>query len=253
MIVRFLMSYPSTPSPHRQHRKPHQILLPNIRSQAYLKSYLVLAAIAWNALPISLQTIKSPGSFRRALSRNTGMILNIPLILTPFLLSPKTFRQQLHLGTITTYPLPKSLHSFRIIYTSFVYIHYHHNVPKKQSLFQEIPSIRFKYLLGNPKIIIIIWKKVLLENTHACQFWPIFRYKTFERNKISKFANNILERRQLRGSVPNFKTKALAIRKLKGNEIVEMNIEKRPVLCTTLYRKPMQPSNFDGILYQLRH
>ena len=32
-----------------------------------------------------------------------------------------------------------------------------------------------------------------------------------------------------------------------------MNTEKRPVLCTTLYRKPMQPSNFDGIFYQLRH
>ena len=32
-----------------------------------------------------------------------------------------------------------------------------------------------------------------------------------------------------------------------------MNTEKRPVLCTTLYRKPMQPSNFDGILYQLCH
>ena len=32
-----------------------------------------------------------------------------------------------------------------------------------------------------------------------------------------------------------------------------MNTEKRPVLCTTLYRKPMQPCKFDGILYQLRH
>ena len=32
-----------------------------------------------------------------------------------------------------------------------------------------------------------------------------------------------------------------------------MNPEKRPVLCTTLYRKPMQPSNFDIILYKLRH
>ena len=31
-----------------------------------------------------------------------------------------------------------------------------------------------------------------------------------------------------------------------------MNTEKQPVLCTTLYRKPMQPCNFDGILYQLR-
>ena len=32
-----------------------------------------------------------------------------------------------------------------------------------------------------------------------------------------------------------------------------MNTEKQPVLCTTLHRKPMQPGNFDGILYQLRH
>ena len=32
-----------------------------------------------------------------------------------------------------------------------------------------------------------------------------------------------------------------------------MNPEKQPVFCTTLYRKPIQPSNFDGILYQLRH
>ena len=32
-----------------------------------------------------------------------------------------------------------------------------------------------------------------------------------------------------------------------------MTPEKRPVLCTTLYRKPMQPCNFDGILYQLHH
>ena len=30
---------------------------------------------------------------------------------------------------------------------------------------------------------------------------------------------------------------------------MKINTEKRP----TLYRKPMQPSNFDGILYQLRH
>ena len=34
---------------------------------------------------------------------------------------------------------------------------------------------------------------------------------------------------------------------------MKMNTEKRPVLCTTLYRKPMQPCNFDGILYQFRH
>ena len=28
---------------------------------------------------------------------------------------------------------------------------------------------------------------------------------------------------------------------------MKINTEKRPVLCTTLYRKPMQSSNFDGI------
>ena len=38
---------------------------------------------------------------------------------------------------------------------------------------------------------------------------------------ISKIANTVLEKRQLRGSVPNFKTKALAVRKLKGKEICE--------------------------------
>ena len=32
-----------------------------------------------------------------------------------------------------------------------------------------------------------------------------------------------------------------------------MNTEKQPVLCTTLYRKPMQPCNYGGILYQLRN
>ena len=79
-------------SSNRQHRKPHQILLPNIRSQAYLKSYLVQAAIAWNThSPILCRQshLQTPSAL---LSRNTGMILNITLILTPFLLSPKTFR-----------------------------------------------------------------------------------------------------------------------------------------------------------------
>ena len=79
-------------SSNRQHRKPHQILLPNIRPQVYLKSYLVQAAIAWNALPNSLQTTSHLQTPSAVLSRNTGMILNITLILTPFLLSPKTFR-----------------------------------------------------------------------------------------------------------------------------------------------------------------
>ena len=45
----------------------------------------------------------------------------------------------------------------------------------------------------------------------------------------------------------------LFVRKLKGKENVKTNIEKMPILCTTFYRKPMQLSNFDGILYELRN
>ena len=63
----------------------------------------------------------------------------------------------------------------------------------------------------------------------------------------------VLERRQLKGNVPNFKTNALAARKLKGKENCENEHRETASLCTTLYRKPMQPSNFDGILYLLRH
>ena len=34
---------------------------------------------------------------------------------------------------------------------------------------------------------------------------------------------------------------------------MKMNTEKKPVLCTPLYRKPTPACNFDVILYQLRH
>ena len=66
-------------------------------------------------------------------------------------------------------------------------------------------------------------------------------------------ANQVLEKRPQRGSVPNFKTNALADRKLKGKENCENEHREMASLWTTLYRTPMQPSNFDGILYQLRH
>ena len=36
--------------------------------------------------------------------------------------------------------------------------------------------------------------------------------------KISKIADKVMGKRQLRGSVPNFKSKALAVQKLKGKE-----------------------------------
>ena len=52
-------------------------------------------------------------------------------------------------------------------------------------------------------------------------FGPFFgtkRWITFERKKISKIANKVLEKRQRRESVPIFKSKAFAVRKLKGKE-----------------------------------
>ena len=58
-------------------------------------------------------------------------------------------------------------------------------------------------------------------------FGPFFgtkRWITLERNKISKIAKEVLEKWQLRGSVPNFKAKALAVRKVKGKE----NCENEP-------------------------
>ena len=61
----------------------------------------------------------------------------------------------------------------------------------------------------------------MLKNTPACQFWPIFWYKTVNNSWTKqdiKIANKVLEKRQLRRSVPNFKTKALAVWKLKGKE-----------------------------------
>ena len=64
----------------------------------------------------------------------------------------------------------------------------------------------------------------MLKNTPACHFRHIFGTKqwiTLERKKISKIANKVLEKRQRRQSVPNFKTRALAVWKLKGKENCE--------------------------------
>ena len=55
-------------------------------------------------------------------------------------------------------------------------------------------------------------------------FGPFFgtkRWIPLERKMISKIANKVLEKRQRRGSVPNFKTRALAVWKLKGKENCE--------------------------------
>ena len=102
--------------------------------------------------------------------------------------------------------------------------------------------------------LICSWYKGMLKNTPACQIGPILgtkRWLSLKRRQMSKIANKLLEKGQLRGNVPNFRTKALAIPKLKGKENREMNTEKWPVFCTTLYRKPMQSTKFDCIWNQL--
>ena len=66
---------------------------------------------------------------------------------------------------------------------------------------------------------------VMLKNTPACHFWPVFLYKTvnnfWTKKKISKIANKVLEKRQRRGSVLNFKTRALVVWTLKGKQNCE--------------------------------
>ena len=99
----------------------------------------------------------------------------------------------------------------------------------------------------------------------ACQFWPIFctkRWKTLERHDISKIANKILENRQLRGSVPNFKTKALAVWKIKGKENWENKHRKTTSFMYNFVQKtnatkqlwwhfmPTSPLNFSHGFYQ---
>ena len=54
-------------------------------------------------------------------------------------------------------------------------------------------------------------------------------------------------------SGPDFKTKALAVWKLKGKENWENEQMEKANFCTALYRKPVQLSNFSGILDQLRN
>ena len=61
-------------------------------------------------------------------------------------------------------------------------------------------------------------------------FFGTKRRITPERNNITKIANKVLEERPLRESVPDFETKALAVRKSKGKENCEMNKEKRPLI-----------------------
>ena len=56
--------------------------------------------------------------------------------------------------------------------------------------------------------------------SNLAHFFGMNRWITLEQKKIKK-ANKVLEKRQLRRSTPNLKTKASAIRKLKGKENCE--------------------------------
>ena len=87
---------------------------------------------------------------------------------------------------------------------------------------QQVDSVNQKTCSGFFKFafeIKLCWKA----RPHVI-FGPFFgtkRWITFERKKISKIANKVLEKRQWRGSVPNFETKALVVWKLKGKENCE--------------------------------
>ena len=82
---------------------------------------------------------------------------------------------------------------------------------------QQVESVNLNVWSGFFKFAFEI--KLCWETRPRVNFGPFFgtkRWIPLERNKISKIANRVLEQRQLRRSVPNFKTKASAVRKLKG-------------------------------------
>ena len=98
-----------------------------------------------------------------------------------------------------------------------------------RSLLSWKPAFQEAFLLSLQ--LVDLWIKILLwifkfafeiklcwKTRPHVNFGPFFgtqRWITLDRNKISKIANKVLEKRQLRGSGPNFKTKALAVRKLR--------------------------------------
>ena len=51
--------------------------------------------------------------------------------------------------------------------------------------------------------------------------------------------------------VPNFMEIVQAVKKLNSISRERLNFRRRPILCTTLYRNPMQVSNFGGTFDQL--
>ena len=53
--------------------------------------------------------------------------------------------------------------------------------------------------------------------------------------------------------MPNFKTNALAVQKLKGKESYENEHRETASFMYNFVQKTNATSNFDGILYQLRH
>ena len=51
--------------------------------------------------------------------------------------------------------------------------------------------------------------------------------------------------------MPNFMEIVQAVKKLNSISRERLNFRRRPILCTTLYRNPMQASNFGGPFDQL--
>ena len=100
-------------------------------------------------------------------------------------------------------------------------------------------------------------------NPRTCQFSAVcltvfpfeFRPRTFT---IGFYGKNsiiselmILECSFPLTSVPNFMEIVQAVKKLNSISRERLNFRRRPILCTTLYRNPMQARNFGGTFDQL--
>ena len=89
---------------------------------------------------------------------------------------------------------------------------------------------------------------------HSDDFTPFFRlWKTITKSlgKNWKVWGNILEPEIWWISVPSFIEIVQRVKKLNSISRARMNFRRRPILCTTLYRNPMQVSKFGGAFDQL--
>ena len=89
---------------------------------------------------------------------------------------------------------------------------------------------------------------------HGDDFTPFFRlWKTITKSlgKNWKFWGIVLEPEIWWTSVPSFMEIVQRVKKLNSILRARLNFRRRPIVCTALYRNPMQASNFGGAFDQL--